>query len=36
MKKYAEEMRECKFEPNVIGFDYNNTGLPMPMSECRS
>jgi len=28
MKKHSEEMKECKFEPEIIGFDYNNTGLP--------
>jgi hypothetical protein len=34
MKKQSEEMKECKFEPQIIGFDYNNTGLPLSLQDC--
>ena len=30
--KKAEEMKECKFHPKVIGHNYNNTGLPQSKS----
>ena len=29
-QKLQNELKECKFSPDIIGFDYNNTGLPRP------
>jgi hypothetical protein len=28
MVRRVEEKKECKFSPQIIGFEYNNSGLP--------
>ena len=27
-ERRVSEMNECKFKPDIIGHDFNNTGLP--------
>jgi hypothetical protein len=28
LKREAQELQECNFHPKIIGFNYNNSGLP--------
>ena len=28
MQRRVSEMQECKFQPDIIGFNYDNSGLP--------